>query len=132
SFRQWVAPGTRAEAEAGNIVVTLDPARVRVVPGRRTTLNVELSNEGTLVDQFRVALEGLPSHWFAIPQPAIQLMPGASGRLTVVLQPPRQSDAAAGSYPFRVIAESMASPGERAVVHSRFDLDPYEQLTLEL
>ena len=132
SFRHWVAPGTRAEAEAGNIAVTLDPARVRAVPGRRTTLNVELSNEGTLVDQFRVELEGLPSPWYAIPQPTIQLMPGASGRLTIILQPPRQSGAAAGSYPFRVIAESMASPGERAVVHSRLDLDVYEQLALEL
>lgn len=132
SFRQWVAPGTRAEAEAGNIAVTLDPARVRVVPGRRTTLNVELSNRGSLVDQFRLAVEGLQPSWYAVPQPVLQLMPGASGRLTVVLQPPRQSDVAAGSYPFRIVVESMASPGERAVVHSRLDLDPYEQFTLEL
>jgi tRNA A-37 threonylcarbamoyl transferase component Bud32 len=132
SHRQWVVPGTQAQATAGHIAASLDPARLRVVPGRRTTLHVELSNEGSFVDHFSLAVEGLRPHWYAIPQATIQLLPGASGRLAVVIQPPRQSEARAGSYPFQVVVQSAASPGERAVVHSRLDLDPYEQFALEL
>jgi eukaryotic-like serine/threonine-protein kinase len=132
TVRQRTMSGTHARSSSGNIGVAIDPARVRVAPGTRTTLNVELLNEGMTVDHFRLGVEGLPSSWYSIPQETLQLLPGASGQLTVALHPPRQSDATAGSHPFSVVVQGTAAPMERAAVRSQLDLEPYQQFTLDM
>ncbi len=123
---------TEARSRSGAVVAAIDPARVRVRPGTRTALNVELLNEGMMVDQLRVSLSGLAASWYTIPQETVQLLPGAAARLGVTFHPPRRPDTRAGSHPFQVVVESTAAPAERAVVRSVLEVEGYEQFLLEI
>lgn len=130
--RQAIPGGTQARSMSGNIGVALDPARVRATPGTRTALNVELFNEGMTVDHFRLSVEGLPASWHSIPQETVQLLPGASGRLSVALHPPRTSSATAGGHPFDIVVQGTAAPRDRAVVRSQLELEPFQEFGLDL
>jgi beta-lactam-binding protein with PASTA domain len=83
----------------------------RVTPGDRVSLDVTLRNIGTIVDEFTVAVHGLPAGWVEPASATANLVPiGHEGRrerkLTFVVRPPRDSSATAGTWPITVVARS--------------------------
>jgi hypothetical protein len=73
---------------------------------------VNVQNRGTTVDELTIAIVDLPEGWAKVSRPTLSLVPGARDEITVVIQPPKDSTAAAGEYPFSVAVTSKANGRE--------------------
>jgi pSer/pThr/pTyr-binding forkhead associated (FHA) protein len=88
------------------IGVALTSPSQPVAAGSPTTATVNVQNRGTVVDQLTIAIVDLPAGWAKVSRPTLSLVPGARDEITVVIQPPKDSTAAAGEYPFSVAVTS--------------------------
>jgi pSer/pThr/pTyr-binding forkhead associated (FHA) protein len=109
-FSEALAGTGGAAADANEteqtIGVSLTSPSQPVAAGSPTTATVLVQNRGTVVDEVTIAIVDLPEGWAKVSRPTISLVPGARDEITVVLQPPKDSTAAAGEYPFSVAATS--------------------------
>ena len=88
------------------IGVTLQSPGQPVAAGSPTTATVLVQNRGTVVDELTIAIVDLPEGWAKVSRPTLNLVPGARDEITVVIQPPKDSTATAGEYPFSVAVTS--------------------------
>ncbi len=93
------------ESEQTIGVSLLSPSQP-VAAGSPTTATVNVQNRGTVVDEVTIAIVDLPEGWSKVSRPKLSLVPGARDEITVVIQPPKDSTAAAGNYPFSVAVTS--------------------------
>src|SRR5687768_13894719 len=107
-------PEAEKQAVAG--LTLRDPASVDgaaaavelLVPaGSEGTLLAEARNQGEIVDNFDLRIEGLPDGWWTIAPPTVFLVPfGTRGdfqqEVTVRLHPPRSAEAEARPWPFEL------------------------------
>ncbi|HEY2944886.1 MAG TPA: hypothetical protein VGN09_20800, partial [Vicinamibacteria bacterium] len=101
--------------QAGSAVIaTLKSPEVTVEPGGQATCEVEVNNDGRLVDEYQLQVSGADPAWCSVEPPSIRLMPRTSGVARVLFRPPRASSPAAGTGPFVVIATSSADPSVRS------------------
>ena len=70
-------------------------------------MDLAVRNLGTVVDEFRFEILGGVARWAQVSPRTLNLLPGAEGRATVHLRPPRLPSTPAGAVPFgvRVISE---------------------------
>lgn len=70
-------------------------------------MDFTVRNLGTVVDEFRFEILGDVRRWAEVTPRTLNLLPGAEGRATVHLRPPRLASTTAGSVPIglRVISE---------------------------
>ncbi|MEO8539199.1 MAG: FHA domain-containing protein [bacterium] len=106
-----VAPGISGTAGDSNEVeqtigVALTSPSQPVAAGSPTTATVNVQNRGTVVDELTIAIVDLPAGWAKVSRPTLSLVPGARDEITVVIQTPKDSTAAAGDYPFSVAVTS--------------------------
>ena len=101
------AAGAAAVNETEQTIgVTLTSPSQPVAAGSPTTATVLVTNRGTVVDELSIAIVDLPEGWAKVSRPKLSLVPGARDEITVVIQPPKDSTAAAGEYPFSVAVTS--------------------------
>ena len=83
------------------------PASLPIEPGEEATMDLAVRNLGTVVDEFRFEILGDVARWAEVSPRTLNLLPGAEGRATVHLRPPRLPSTPAGAVPFgvRVISE---------------------------
>ncbi len=124
--------GTYLQSKLGQIGVLVQPTNVEVMPGSHTALQVEVINQGNLVDHLRVRVTEIPSAWVTISQPEVPLMPGARGTLNIDIHPPQDSSAKAGSYKCEFIVESTAKAGEMVAVPGEVVVQPFERFSVEM
>ncbi|MGB4862355.1 MAG: FHA domain-containing protein [Tepidiformaceae bacterium] len=105
------APPSDREAEQ-TIGVALTSPSQPVAAGSPTTATVNIQNRGTVVDELSIAIVDLPEGWAKVSRPTLSLVPGARDEITVVIQPPKDSTAAAGEYPFFVAVTSKVNGRE--------------------
>lgn len=98
-----LAVGNETEQTVG---VTLQSPGQSVAAGSPTTATVLVQNRGTVVDELTIAILDLPEGWARVSRPTLNLVPGARDEVTVVIQPPKDSTATAGDYPFSVAVTS--------------------------
>jgi hypothetical protein len=99
------AAGQQAAGPAdsqGTIGVSLASPASPVAVGQATTATVVVQNRGTTVDQLTISVIDLPAAWVRISRPTLSLVGGARDEVTIVIQPPRSSEATAGEHPFSV------------------------------
>lgn len=101
SAPQPMAPNGSAEVEQTVGVALTSPSQA-VSAGSPTTATVNVQNRGTVADELTISIVDLPAGWAKVSRPTLSLMPGARDEITVVIQPPKDSSAAAGEYPFSV------------------------------
>src|SRR4051812_49081815 len=136
-------PSYRPPAPAENIPTLLtlrDPARpddssgtavtVSVLPGAEVTVLATVRNQGTIVDQFDLRVDGLPDSWWSLSPQAVFLNPwGSSGdyeqEVQVRLHPPRSSDSQARDWPVTITARSRALCRDVAAATATLTIDPY-------
>lgn len=102
-------PGAAASADADTeqtVGVALTSPSAPVAAGSPTTATVLVQNRGTVVDELSIAIVDLPEGWARVSRPTLSLVPGARDEITVVIQPPKDSSAAAGEYEFSVAVTS--------------------------
>lgn len=105
------ATGDVAEVEQ-TIGVALTSPSQPIAAGSPTTATVNVQNRGTTADELTIAIVDLPAGWAKVSRPTLTLMPGARDEITVVIQTPKDSSAAAGDYEFSVAVTSKVNGRE--------------------
>ena len=100
------AVGAAVNETEQTIGVTLTSPSQPVAAGSPTTATVLVTNRGTVVDELNINIVDLPEGWAKVSRPKLSLVPGARDEITVVIQPPKDSTATAGEYPFSVAVTS--------------------------
>jgi len=112
--------------------VTLQAARLEVVPGGEVGLEVRVRNTGTVVDEFAIDVLGDSSGWAAAEPHTLSLFPGAEGTARVAFRPPRSATVPAGSMPFAVRVASREDPAGSSVEEGMLEVaafhDPFAEL----
>jgi len=122
--------GVKVAVQAGSAVTArLKTPDVTVEAGGQATCEVEVNNDGRLVDEYRLQVSGADPSWCSVEPPSIRLMPRTSGLARVLFRPPRASSPAAGTGPFVVIASSSADPAVRAQAAGSLTIRPFADVS---
>lgn len=116
----------------GRIGVVLGEENLTVATGQSVILPVILSNQGELVDHFRVAVEGVPERWVSVQPVGANLMPGRQATITITITPPREPASASGEYEIKVGVTSRESPRLLVKAPAVLSVQPYIKFASEL
>ncbi len=121
------------QQEREQIMLTIMGANViKVDPGSRATMSLELLNESPLVDHFTFEISGLPEEWYSFPAQTLYLMPKGRDTAQLSFHPPRNSRSKAGQHPFEIRAvaraQGLKSVAQQAVLH----ITPFSTFIIEL
>jgi hypothetical protein len=118
--------------DPANVKLVLRPNQLNISPGSKATADINLMNSGGTAASILLQVEELPPGWIKIRQDAIHLPPGSQQPTPIIINPPLDSSAAAGSYRFRVTALSSADRQEMAGVEGNLQINPFERFASEL
>lgn len=111
------------------------PGRVEVgVPaGGRSLIMALIRNQSGIVDNYDLAVEGLPESWWTVTPQTAYLVPFGRGagyeqEIEIALHPPRTPQAEARPWSFMVVARSHASQLQVASVHATIVIEPYWEI----
>jgi uncharacterized membrane protein len=110
------------------IEVKVTPSTFRIGAGTTAEANIALRNLGQSVDQFTIAVEGLPSDWYTIPVASVALFPNDHDNLKLILNPPVEGMSKSGVYPFKIKVSSQETPVQTVTIDSIIEVE----LPLEL
>jgi pSer/pThr/pTyr-binding forkhead associated (FHA) protein len=122
---------SQIESAAGQLSVVVNPTEATVAAGDQTDVQVTLFNQGDTVGRFQLNVEDLPSSWVTMSQDTVNLMPGEQTELSVALHPPQDSQATAGSHPYRLVVSSTLEE-QAAVFSGQLIVDPFERFDIEV
>jgi hypothetical protein len=108
----------QASSDAG---IELQEYRVTVAPGARASLPLKISNEGRIVDHYKLSVSGVPNTWVTLPRGNIELFPRDSKNVTLDFHPPINTRTAAGVHPLSI-----------AVFNEKGDIVAEERAELEV
>lgn len=135
-----------AEPVSGEASLVLRPADPAVgvagVPaveaGATLSFEATVRNESQIVDNYDLAVLGLPEGWTRITPAAAFLVPIGSGRgetelaLRVDITPPREHRSTAGVWTFELVALSRTHGTVAARAIAQFELRPFEAWSVEV
>jgi hypothetical protein len=75
-------------------------------PGSVTTALLTAQNRGSVVDELKIQVTGLPTEWVKLSKDRVPLLPGAQEQIVITFMPPRRPDAVAGYHIFSVAVNS--------------------------
>jgi hypothetical protein len=122
----------KTSALSGRVGIYLPQPELRVDAGSSISTNVVLLNEGSLVDHFRVTVEGVPPEWVSLGSQEVQLMPGIQGKIRLEVSPPRSPQSLAGIHPLKIKVSSQVSPDEFVEGKLVLEITPFYQFTSNL
>jgi Tol biopolymer transport system component len=105
-----------AYESSGRIGVLLDSIYFSISPGSSIDIPILLQNRGQEEDSFRLAVEGIPATWISTNSVNTSLEPSTSREITLTINVPRASEAAAGRTPFVIQAISGNFPDQKTEV----------------
>ncbi|MEA3407494.1 MAG: protein kinase [Chloroflexota bacterium] len=123
------APTSRPEQP---VQVALEPAEVALAPGDSEAVAVHVLNRQKQVDHFTARVSGIPAEWVSYPDSALQLAPGDTGRLQLMLHPPRTPSSRAGVHTYSVRVTSRADPNQGGEASGTMEITPFHALGLDL
>lgn len=121
-----VAPGAEA-----TIAVSLTSPSAPIAAGSTTTATVVIQNRGATTDQVSIRVLDLPESWIRLSRASLALVSGARDEVTVVIQPAKEPQSAAGEHPFSVAVVS-AENGREVRVLGTFSILPFGGFSMEL
>jgi hypothetical protein len=123
-YLDWT--GVRVAVQAGSAVsATLRNQDVVVDPGSQASCEVEVNNDGRLVDEYRLQVAGADPSWCSVEPASLRLMPKTSASARVLFRPPRAPNPAAGTGPFVVRVSSSVDPAARSEVAGSLTIKPF-------
>jgi hypothetical protein len=97
---------------ADAVALALAQGKFALAAGGTATTTATVRNQGTIVDQYRVTVEGLDAAWWDVVPAAVSLFPGDEATVTLNLHPP--AGALAGDHPWQLRAASVDDPARAA------------------
>jgi serine/threonine protein kinase/uncharacterized membrane protein len=119
-------------AGTGRVGVFMATTKLSVEPGNSVAATLILLNQGTIVDHFRVSVDGMPSHWLPGSLPVVQLLPRAQQEVPLTILPSRTPKSEARIYPLTIRVASEDAPEEFATVAASLEVKPFYQFQLDL
>lgn len=110
--------------------VELHPAELSVTAGQPAVLSIDVRNTSKVIDAYGVRILGLDPAWVSCEPAALSLFPGASGRVTAVLQLPERF--AAGTHRLGVQVYSERDPDEYRLVELQVHVGEVHRLEARL
>jgi Abnormal spindle-like microcephaly-assoc'd, ASPM-SPD-2-Hydin/zinc-ribbon domain len=118
--------GVKVAVQVGSAVsATLKNQDVVVDPGGQASSEVEVNNDGRLVDEYRLQVRGADPSWCSVEPASLRLMPRTSASARVLFRPPRAPNPAAGTGPFVVAVSSSVDPTVRSEVAGSLTIKPF-------
>jgi beta-lactam-binding protein with PASTA domain len=110
---------------------------VSVEPGARATILGLIRNQSDVVDNFDLAVRGLPEDWWTVTPATAYLVPYGTGgtyeqEIQIHIHPPRTPEAQARPWSFEVVAVSRAYESEVAAAPASVTIGPYFDVATEL
>jgi len=125
--------GARLEERAGSAVsATLKTPDLAVEPGGQAVAEIEVHNEGRLVDEYRLNVTGPDPSWCSVEPLSLRLMPKTSGASRVLFRPPRASSPPASTIPFVVTVSSTVDPSVNSEVAGSVTVTPFTEVVATL
>ncbi|MBL7208490.1 MAG: hypothetical protein ISS52_00185 [Dehalococcoidia bacterium] len=97
---------------SANIGVSLSATKLELAPGESAETTIIIRNQGQIVDDFILRVEGLDPTWWTLSVPSVSLFPGDEDMAKLTLHPPKEGGVRAGSHTFQIKAASRANPQE--------------------
>ena len=97
---------------SANIGVSLSATKLELAPGESAETTIIIRNQGQIVDDFILKVEGLDPTWWTLSVPSLSLFPGDEDMAKLTLHPPKEGGVRAGSHTFQIKAASRANPQE--------------------
>jgi hypothetical protein len=116
----------------GRVGVSLNTVQFSVTPGETLSIPVLISNRGMYVDTFYLTMDGTPAAWASGPAQSVQLSPGESREVILLIQPPVGPESRAGRHPFRLRVTSQADPAQYTVVDALLTVAAVSQFASDL
>ena len=113
------------------------PVHVAVKPGERVVLLGLIRNESGIVDNYDIAVSGLPEGWWTVAPATAYLVPyGSSGtyeqEIQIHLHPARVPQAEARPWAIEVVATSRAYETQVASAPATVQIEPYQDIAAKL
>ena len=107
-----------SQSERENIAIHLETNEISVAPGSSVVLPIKLTNATSQAGSFRFFIEGIPPSWASMTTPVTYLEAGEEKQVTLVIQPPKQTETGPGNFPLliRVANEQDASQTDKAEI----------------
>jgi hypothetical protein len=96
--------------------VSVSPDSVTLEPGGHAEVTISLTNQGTVVDEFQLTVEGADPAWITLRTPSVRLLPGAHGLLAFAVDIPDHGDVVANTYPLRLRLGSSVVPQDPTLI----------------
>ncbi len=113
-------------------LAALATGSVRVEPGGVASVEIRVTNTGSIVDQYTLECLGDASGWTSVDPPTLSLLPGTEGTALVVFRPPRLPSLHAGVMPFGVLVRSKEDPGDTVSEEGIVDVAAFREQSVEL
>ncbi len=118
---------------ANGIRVSLTPETLHApLDGSPVEAVIVMQNTGTDVDQYAVELDGLPSTWYSLVNPAVAMFPQDKEEARLIVRPPKGGSVTAGAYPFRVAVVSRKDNAETSRVEGVLRIGAVSVFDLEV
>lgn len=102
-----------------------------VEPGHSAPAGIAVTNRGDAPEKFELLIEGLDADWTAVPVPVFVVDPGQTHTERFFLKPPRDSQSAAGVYPYVVTIRSLET-GEARKAQGVLEVKPYHHISIDI
>jgi eukaryotic-like serine/threonine-protein kinase len=124
-------PAISSPSSSRRVAVYMETVHISVLPGSSVTARFVVINRGSVMDQFRIRVDGIPPGWIT-PPPVLQLPPGGQQEVRVDIQPPQSPQSRPGRYPITIHVISQDDPDQTAEVQATLTLGVYTRFTSEL
>jgi P pilus assembly chaperone PapD len=122
------------------VAIFMEPTELEVEPGSSVTASLTILNQATVVDHFRVSVVEAEAEveWVSASPPEVQLLPGTTQTVALMIKPPRSPQIRAGEHRLDVrvasqdvlAQESQETPGGVAIQEAKVNVAPYQQFSL--
>ncbi|HEX6607218.1 MAG TPA: hypothetical protein VF276_09920 [Chloroflexia bacterium] len=117
---------------SNRITLQLEKNLLDLVPGESAVVRLRLTNSGTVVDAFKIAVEGLDPAWYTLSATEARLFPQQGTIFALEVHVPPGTGVAAGIYPCTIIATSQDDPNEQEFAQLNLQVAPIVDMGLDL
>jgi beta-lactam-binding protein with PASTA domain len=115
-------------APTQRVLARLESDHATVEPGGKCDLTLVVRNGGTVVEQFVIAVAGVPASWVSVDPPHVNLDVDSERRCQITIRPPRVSTTPAGRTPLSISITSTVDHSIIASLPASLDIDGFTVL----
>ncbi|HSR26749.1 MAG TPA: hypothetical protein VLW53_24585 [Candidatus Eisenbacteria bacterium] len=131
SFLEWTGNPVAAGPPSA-ISVVLKTRELEAEPGSECICELEVHNQGTIVDECRLTITGETAGWSRVEPAVLRLLPSTSGTARLAFRPPRSPEVRSGPAGFVLTAASTVHPEVTSSAAGAVTVAPFTELSATL